>query len=195
MGPFHIQRHYIILPTASAASGQGGVREVSADEHPARDMTESARETAGAHEELQDYFIRLMRLIPSEIIGLYLIGDGVIPKTASLPPGKVDTTRAIALIVWSIVCLVGLVALRAWGTADNRRKGKPQWVAVSLSAISFLIWLYSIGGPFQEFPGVRVPFIGSLLVLAWTFFVPFFYTGPDDTTDTPAADSGSGVHG
>jgi hypothetical protein len=36
-----------------------------------------------------------------------------------------------------------------------------------------------LGGPFEA-QGLAVPYIGSLLVLAWTFFVPMFYKGPSD---------------
>jgi len=35
------------------------------------------------------------------------------------------------------------------------------------------------GGPFTAF-GLHVPFLGSLLVLAWTFFIPILYRGPRD---------------
>ena len=50
---------------------------------------------------------------------------------------------------------------------------------VAISSVAFVIWVYSLGGPFAVF-NLYVPYIGSLLVLAWTFFVPTFYKGPQD---------------
>jgi hypothetical protein len=47
-------------------------------------------------EELKDYLDRLVRLIPSEVVGLYLVGQGVIPEKQ---PGPI--------LIWSIVCLIG----------------------------------------------------------------------------------------
>ena len=107
-------------------------------------------------------------MIPGEVVGLYLVGSGLIPK---------DQTAA--LVVWSVVCVAAVVVVRAFGTADPKQKLSPAWVQVGISTIAFVIWLYSIGGPFVAF-GIYVPFIGSLLVLAWSFFVPYFYKGVDE---------------
>ena len=116
----------------------------------------------------KDYLDRLLKMVPAEVIGLYLIGSGLIPK---------DQTAG--LVVWSIVCVAGVVVVRAFGTADPKQNQNPVWVQVGISTVAFVIWLYSIGGPFAAF-GLYVPFIGSLLVLAWSFFVPYFYKGVDE---------------
>ena len=119
-------------------------------------------------EEINSYLERLLKMIPAEVIGLYLVGSGVIP------PGQ-----SVALLVWSIICLVGVVVVRAYGTADHEQ-GKPtDWTHVAISSVSFCIWVYNLGGPFAAF-GIYQPFIGSLLVLTWTFFVPLFYKGPPE---------------
>jgi hypothetical protein len=104
-------------------------------------------------------------MIPGEVIALYLVGAGLIPAGERL-----------VLALWSLVCLAGLIALRAYGSRDEQTGQGPQWPSVALSAGAFVVWLYSLGGPFAAY-GVHVPYIGSLLVLAWTFFVPIFYKG------------------
>jgi hypothetical protein len=121
---------------------------------------------ASATADFKAYLDRLMKLIPSEVVGLYLIGEGMIPSA-----------ERIGLVIWSVVCLVAVFCVRAFGTRDKDSGKSVQWAAVAITCVSFVIWLYCIGGPFQKFPGVRVPYIGSLLVLAWTFFVPLFYKG------------------
>jgi hypothetical protein len=119
--------------------------------------------------DARPYLDRLMKMIPGEVIGLYLVGAGFIP------PGQ-----NIALVAWAVVCLIAVFVVRAYGTADPAKGLSPQWISVAISAVAFVIWLYSLGGPFAAY-GLHVPFVGSLLVLAWTFFVPIFYKGTVDT--------------
>ncbi|WP_213979234.1 hypothetical protein [Sphingomonas sp. dw_22] len=45
-----------------------------------------------------------------------------------------------------------------------------------IAAGAFVVWIYSQGGPFEQF-GLYVPYIGSLAVLLWTFVIPIFYKG------------------
>ena len=114
------------------------------------------------------YLDRLLKMIPAEVIGLYLVGSGLIPRE-----------QPIALTVWALVCLAGVVAIRVYGTGDAASSLPPDWVHVAISAVAFVIWIYTLGGPFTAI-NWYVPYLGSLLVLAWTFFVPIFYKGPLD---------------
>jgi hypothetical protein len=132
---------------------------------PDRGTTAVAR---GEPMEFKFYLDRLMKMIPGEVVGLYLVGSGFIPKD-----------QTIVLIVWAIICLLGVIALKAYGTADPEKIKPPDWVHVGISTVAFTIWVYTLGGPFAAY-NLAVPYIGSLLVLAWTFFVPIFYKGPPD---------------
>jgi hypothetical protein len=120
---------------------------------------------AGGEENLKQYLDRLMKLIPGEAMGLYLVGSGLIPSS--------DKN---VLALWALVCLVAVIVVRVFGTADLREGLTVDWVHVVLSSIAFIIWVYTSGGPFEAF-GLHVPYVGSLLVLAFTFFVPIFYKG------------------
>jgi hypothetical protein len=116
----------------------------------------------------KEYLQRLIKMIPGEIVGLYMIGSGFIPKGEPL-----------ALVIWSVVCLILLIALRIWGTADPV-EGKPsQPIPVFISAVAFVIWLYWLGGPFSAYPehNLHIDYVGSLLVLVWSFIVPLIYKG------------------
>ncbi len=117
-------------------------------------------------EQLRDYLDRLMRMIPGEVVGLYLVGNGIIPPAE----GGVQA-------VWAVVCLIGVIFTRLFGTADPANNRPAQVPVVAISSVAFAIWVYSLGGPFATY-GIHVPYLGSLLVLAWTFFVPLFYKGP-----------------
>lgn len=122
----------------------------------------------GRSEMFKDYLERLIKMIPGEVVGLYLIGSGLIPEG-----------ERFGLLAWSIICLIGVVMVRAYGTTDAEKNLPPQWGAVLISSVAFVIWLYSLGGVFKLY-GLHVAYVGSLLVLAWTFFVPIFYKGTLD---------------
>ena len=128
-----------------------GVREVSAAPGPGPDM--------------ESYFERLIKMIPGEVIALYVLGSGVIP-----------TGQPISLVVWAVVCIFAVIAVRAWGSADRSKGETADWMMVLISAVAFVVWLYNLGGPFAAY-NLYVPYIGTLVALAYTFFVPIFYRG------------------
>ena len=123
--------------------------------------------------DFQSYLDRLIKMIPAEVIGLYLVGSGIIPVS-----NPATTIQKTALIAWTAVCLIAVVVVRSYGTYDQTKKNPIDWPHVLISSVAFLIWVYTIGGPFALF-GLTIPWVGSLLVLAWTFFVPIFYHGAD----------------
>jgi hypothetical protein len=118
---------------------------------------------------MSGYLEKLMKMIPGEIVGLYLVGSGIIPEG-----------EHAYLLGWSLFCLLALFAVRIAGTRDPDRQMPPQWGAIAVSAVAYVIWIYSLGGPFRLYLGTAYkPFLGSLLVLAWTFVIPLIYTPAD----------------
>jgi len=115
--------------------------------------------------QTQSYMERLVKLIPTEVVALYLVGLGIIPQNARVP-----------IVVWALVCVGLVVLVRARATGDRPNKLSPQWGAVVVSTISFVIWVYNMPGPFQVYQ-LAIPYVGSLTVLVWTFVVPYFYQG------------------
>lgn len=113
----------------------------------------------------KDYLGRLLKMIPAEIVGLYMIGKGFIPED-----------QKTVQIIWPIVCLILLIILRLWGTKDPTENKPSQPIPVAIAAIAFVIWLYWLGGPYIP-EGYNKPFIASLLVLVWSFLIPLFYKG------------------
>jgi hypothetical protein len=115
---------------------------------------------------LNAYAERLMKMIPGEAVGLYLVGAGVL-----------DPAEGPALALWTTVCLAAVIVVRVYGTADHALAEPADWRHVTISAVAFLVWIYSIGGPFAAY-GVASPRVGALLVLVVTFFAPYVYRGP-----------------
>ena len=117
-------------------------------------------------EEFTSYLDRLMKMIPAEVIALYLVGAGMIPEDQS-----------VAVVVWAVICLIGVVMLKAYGTADAANHVPTDWAHTLICAGAFVLWVYIIGGPFAIY-NLYVPWIGSLAVLVYTFFIPILYKGP-----------------
>jgi hypothetical protein len=111
------------------------------------------------------YFERLVKLIPSEIVSIYIFGVGLIPAD-----------EKIGRWVWPFVCLVMLIVVRASATKSGKSLSSAQWPAVFISVVSYFIWLYTLGGIFATLPFYKA-YLGSLAVLVWTFFVPYIYKG------------------
>lgn len=114
--------------------------------------------------QIQSYVDRLIKLIPAEVVGLYVVGAGLIPAD-----------QKYALVGWAVFCMIFLLISRILGTKSSK-SNKTQWPTVVISTISFIIWLYVMGGPFEKFD-IHIPWLGSLIMVAWTSIVPLIYHG------------------
>lgn len=125
--------------------------------------------TAPVPDPFEQYLGRLLRLIPSEIVGLYMTG------TAVIRPG--DNWEAEALTGWFVTCGVLLVVFRAWQSRGNDPDARPQYLGVFLSLAAFVVWVFWMWAPPFSPLKPHVPWLPSLLVLVFTFVVPIFYKG------------------
>jgi hypothetical protein len=123
----------------------------------------------GGSDELKSYLDRLVKLIPAEVLSLYLTGYGLIPKDRLVPSS-----------VWALVCLVFVAVVKAYGTSDRVHAVPADRVHVAISMVAFVIWVYSLGGPFILL-GVYEAYIASLLILGFTFISAYIYRGQPDT--------------
>jgi len=115
------------------------------------------------------YLDRLLKLIPTEVIAVYLVGIGILNQS-NAPNG--------AYVGWAIFCLICVVVVRTIGTKPPN--GRMDVVAVVIACISFVIWVYSMSdGPFSKYDHFYQAWLSSLLILGWTFLVPYVYRGPD----------------
>lgn len=125
---------------------------------------------------VKEYVDRLVKLVPAEVVSLYLAGKAGIQ--ARFPSGGTTAAGMISQnafwIGWTLFCLFAVIVLRAWVTSDSARNVKPEWKAVWIAAASFIVWVYSMGDVFA-LHGIWEPLLAMLLVLAWTFAAPIFY--------------------
>jgi len=112
----------------------------------------------------QDYKSKLLKLIPSEIIAAYLVIEGIIP----------EERKYIGTLVLSCILLV-LVPLYLKKIYNVRRLGQHIFVMAA-----FVVWIYSLGGPFK-FWNIWEAWIGSSLLILYTLTIPLFYRPVENT--------------
>ena len=101
----------------------------------------------------------LLKLIPTEIIGAYMVIDGFISPSLA-------NARWIALGASSFLLVMTPLYLRKWYNVQRRT----QLIFMSLS---FVVWVYWMGGPFKLW-GIHIPQIASIILVLWTLLIPFF---------------------
>lgn len=106
------------------------------------------------------YLSKLLKLIPSEVVAAYLAIVGMIP----------DTYQNTKLLL-TIVSLILLAIIPFYLVKLHNIQRVSQIIFVMCS---FIIWVYSLGGPFKEF-GIYEAFIGSIILILWTLLIPLFY--------------------
>ena len=112
----------------------------------------------------QDYKSKLLKLIPSEIVAAYLVIEGIIP----------DESKYLGTLVLSAILLI-LVPFYLKKIYHVRRLGQHIFVMAA-----FLIWVYSLGGPFIYW-NIWEAWIGSSLLILYTLTIPLFYRPAENT--------------
>ena len=112
----------------------------------------------------QDYKSKLLKLIPSEIVAAYLVIQGIIP----------EERKYIGTLVESII-LLALVPLYLRNVYGVRRLGQHLFVMGA-----FVVWIYSLGGPFRYW-NLWEAWIGSSLLILYTLAIPLVYRPGEKT--------------
>lgn len=130
--------------------------------------TFESNEPGEAGEAKDEYFDRLLKYIPADVVGLWLAGNGLIQSQAG-------DARIGAL--W-LLFVIGFVLTAVWTKRLTQESGKATALQqIALSCVSFFVWVFAIGGPFAELPFYQ-PFYGSFLLLIYTSTVPLFPAPP-----------------
>ncbi len=114
--------------------------------------------------EYDNYFSRLVKLIPTEIIAFYLALDGI-----------ASAMKQKDLLLWVVF---GIAVTGAWFYLA-RLANVTKIIQRVLTIVAFAIWVYVFGGPFAQLPWYDAGY-GKLLLVVFTFFVPVFFKGDSD---------------
>ena len=126
--------------------------------------------------EQENSFLQvLLKLIPSEIIAVFVFIQGVMPRT--LLPHLV-----VALL------LVGITPLYLRFAAGVRSRAQ-----LAISTLSLVVWVYAIGaGPFRFLkPPFYEPWHGAVALAVWTLVPPIFLARRDGEGTGPRRSGGA----
>jgi hypothetical protein len=113
----------------------------------------------------EQYLGKLLKLIPSEIVAAYMAIQGFVPAESA----KWGLT---------VVSVVLLIITPFYLKAVQKVVKNTQ---VFVSTLSFVVWVYAIGGPFTQW-GIHEAWIASIVMLLWTTFIPQFFKTQSDQT-------------
>lgn len=125
----------------------------------------SAADVPSAPSPVNDYKDRLVKLIPSEIITAYVTLKGLISSA-----GVAGNKQLLLWIVFGI--LVILNPLYLYYITRVKKAGQ-----IVFSSFAFVLWVMVIGGTFSNILGFPAEFLGSILLVIYTLFIPFVYKG------------------
>jgi len=110
----------------------------------------------------ENYRDKLLKLIPSEIVAAYMVLMGII-STQNL-----NSARWWTLIISLVLLILTPFYLKRLERVTNN-------IQVAFCSLSFIVWVYSIGGegPFAQWNAYN-PGIASIVLILWTLIVPLF---------------------
>ena|SRR5687767_7520785 len=137
--------------------------------HP--NTADQRREVITSAEPADNYASQIVKLIPVEIVGVYLGISNLIDGQKITDPSTIQW-----LVFFAILIITPFYLKRVAGIHGSRQ--------IIVATISFIIWALSLGGPFESFfrdrlsEGLTIKFIGGIILMIYTLVVPIFYKPP-----------------
>jgi hypothetical protein len=121
---------------------------------------------------IADYLERVAKYVPVEILGALLAIRGVLPAHGT--PGALPAPAEVVLFV-ILVVLTPIYLVRIGGSAPQKVR------QVTIATVSFVIWSYTIGGPFfwdsvadLSHHQIVYPGLAGALVVIWSLAAGLF---------------------
>ena len=124
----------------------------------------------------QSYFDKAVKLVPTEIVGGYAVLAGIIgvdTASTAVPP---DTLTKVLVQVSFFVLLV-LTPLYLYFISKVRNK-----VQIVVTTIAYIIWIYTLGGPFSIW-GIYNGKVAGVILTVWSWVIPLVVR-PDPATQS-----------
>jgi len=125
----------------------------------------------------QTYFDKAVKLVPTEIVGAYMVLSGIVGITPSstAPTTPTDSMSKILIIIVFFVLLV-LTPLYLWRISKVNNV-----LQLVVTTIAFALWIYTLGGPFAVW-GIYDPKIAALLLTTWSLVIPLVVPAQTSTS-------------
>lgn len=142
--------------------------------------------------DTQPYQDKLVKLIPTEIVGSYMVLAGMlgfdptstaaatVAQATGAAVNAVQTAGQIpefelkpVLIQIVFVLLLILTPIYLWQVSKVSNV-----VQIVVTTFSYVIWVYTLGGPFVVW-GLYYPLIGSVVLVLWSLIMPLVVTATE----------------
>jgi hypothetical protein len=112
-----------------------------------------------------EYFDRIRKYIPTEVVSFWLAVSGMIQSAGE---GIPKITLLWVFFTISLLFTFGWTIRRT--TEPKKRIARTQ---ISISCVSFMVWVFATGGPLAASLPFYQPLYGSLLLITYTAAVGF----------------------
>lgn len=121
-------------------------------------------ESKGNEVKLDGYFDKLIKYIPTEIVGGWIAIIGLIKSVSNIP-----TNTILWLLLFMFTGLTALYILKQ--TSEPK---KPLAIKqTSISTIAFIVWVFALGEPFDSLSFYN-PVYGSIVLVLYNLTIPLF---------------------
>ncbi|MBL0911740.1 MAG: hypothetical protein IBJ09_05155 [Bacteroidia bacterium] len=140
-------------------------------------LADGTPDPAAAPKKEDKYTDKLIKLIPAEIVSVYL---GIYTTIKSTSYGA-DDKQLLQWIVFSLILILTPVYL-------YKMAGVTKWGQIVCSMFAFVLWAFSFGGPAGDQKVLQheftVQFLVSLLLPLYTLIIPMIYGSSSSSTTT-----------
>lgn len=134
-----------------------------------RRIITSQLEAKGQEVKLDGYFDKLIKYIPTEIVGGWIAITGVIKSASNIPTN---------MILW-VLLVIFTVLTAVYILKQTFEPKKPLAIKqTSISTIAFIVWVFALGEPFESWSFYN-PVYGSVLLILFNLTIPLVNTVED----------------
>lgn len=126
----------------------------------------------------QQFSDKLVKFIPTEIVGAYMVLSGIIGFVPLSAETTADKTATLLIQIVFFV-LLALTPVYLWRVSNVRYKTQ-----LFISTVSFAVWVYTLGGPFSVW-GIYDIKASSVVLILWSLIPPLL-VNPEIKADQPA---------
>lgn len=138
-------------------------------------LADGTPDPAAAPKKEDKYTDKLIKLIPGEIVSVYLAVYAFV-KSSSYDPAD---QQLLQWIVFTAILVLTPVYL-------YKMAGVTKWTQILFNTIAFVVWVFSFGGPAEGMTVYHfsLQFLVALFLPVYTLFIPLFYKSSSATTES-----------
>ncbi len=111
--------------------------------------------------KIDGYFDKLIKYIPSEIVGAWISITGIIKSANDIPTN---------ILLW-ILFIIFVILTAVWILKLTSESNKPPAITQTLiSTGAFIVWVFALGDPFSSLTFYH-PVYGSVMLIVYTLIV------------------------